>query len=121
MKTTSLIAFAGLALMACSPSDKPAVKAMSTPASAPPAVSTSAPAPETPVPPTSTSVTTEDTCGKAQYANLVGKLATDPGVPAASPTVRRITPGMQVTMDFAPARLDIRIGPDGKIAGLTCG
>ena len=57
----------------------------------------------------------------AQYAALVGKPATDPGVPPASPTVRHITPGMQVTMEFMPARLNLRIGPDGKITEITCG
>ena len=78
---------------------------MSAPASPPLVASTLTPARETPVPPTSvTSVTSRDTSGLAQYASLVGKLAMDPGVPLASLTVRRITPGMQLTYGLIPMR-----------------
>jgi hypothetical protein len=118
MKHLSLIGVAVLVLAACNPPDKPPENA--TPASAPASASAPAPPPAEAASPPATNAS-EDICGKAQYAALVGKPATDPGVPPASRTVRHITPGMQVTMDFMPARLNIKIGPDGKITEFTCG
>jgi len=104
---------AGLALMACSP---PATDtASTTPASTTPATPQSAPAP-TPPP-----ATAEDTCNMAQYAALVGKPSTDPGVPAAGPTVRIIKPGDQVTMEFMATRLNINLDDKGMIASMRCG
>lgn len=111
MKNTFLAVIAGVALMACSPSTEPAPAAPAEPAS------TSAPAPEpTPAPPVAA-----DTCNMAQYAALVGKPVTDPGVPAASVTVRIIKPGDQVTMDFLEARLNIDVDAAGNITGMRCG
>ena len=49
----------------------------------------------------------------AQYAALVGKPATDPAVPPAGRTIRRIRPGDQVTMDFVATRLDVDISAEG--------
>lgn len=117
MKHTSLALIAGLALMACSPSEPPAETAstMTPPASEP------APAPPPSVGTTPPTTVAEDTCNMAQYATLVGKPATDPGVPAASSTVRHIKPDSQVTMDFSPARLNIDINAEGVITGLRCG
>jgi hypothetical protein len=63
----------------------------------------------------------EDACNVAQYAALVGKPATDPAVPAASPGVRHIRPDTQVTMDFRPDRLNVDINADGVITGFRCG
>jgi len=120
MKHLPLIALAALALAACNPPENPSGKPPANAASASAPASTSAPPPADTASPPATNAS-EDTCSKAQYAALVGKPATDPGVPPASRTVRHITPGMQVTMDFMPARLNIRIGPDGKITQITCG
>lgn len=109
--------FAGLALMACNPPDKPDEpaapdeQAAATPAT-PPAADP-APAPVTPDP-------AADTCNKAQYAALVGKPATDPGVPPASRDVRHIRPDTQVTMDYRPDRLNIIIDDKGVITELKC-
>ncbi len=118
MKHISVITLAVFAMATCSPADKPS----ETPAPA------SAPASSTPAPPPAADAsnppaasTAEDACGKAKYADLVGKPATDPAVPPASPSVRHITPGMQVTMDFRADRLNIRIGVDGKITEISCG
>ena len=122
MKHLSLFAFAALALAACNQPENPSGKLSENAAAATTPASASAPPPpaaDTASPPATNA--SEDTCGKAQYAALVGKPATDPGVPPASRTVRHITPGMQVTMDFMPARLNLRIGPDGKITQITCG
>jgi hypothetical protein len=115
MKTALVALFAGAALMACSPSNEPTpAAAPTTPEPAP------APAPEpTPQAPGSDPAVT-DTCGMAQYAALVGKPATDPGVPAEGPNVRHIRPGTQVTMDFRADRLNIDINAEGVITGLRC-
>ena len=57
----------------------------------------------------------------AQYSALVGKPATDPAVPKASPTVRIIKPGDQVTMDFSATRLNIELDAAGMITSMKCG
>lgn len=56
-----------------------------------------------------------------QYLALIGKPATDPGVPAGSTSVRIIKPGDQVTMDFLEARLNIEVDAAGNVASLRCG
>jgi hypothetical protein len=108
---------AGLALMACTPSEPAQTASTETPAA--PASTPAEPAP----PPASTTPTdpAADTCNMAQYAALVGKPATDAGVPAAGPTVRHIRPGDQVTMDFQATRLNIDISAAGVITGMRCG
>ena len=106
---------AGLALMACTPSEPtktaateaPAAPAVSEPAAPPPAATPADPA--------------ADTCNMAQYAALVGKPATDPGVPPASATVRIIKPGDQVTMDLQATRLNVELDASGNIVKLRCG
>ncbi len=111
MKNTFLAVIAGVALMACSPSTEP------TPATPVEPASTPAPAPE----PMPAAPVVADTCNMAQYASLVGKPATDPGVPPAGPTVRIIKPGDQVTMDFLEARLNIDVDAAGVITAVRCG
>lgn len=119
MKNTLLMAVAGLALMACSPSEPtPTEPAPSTTGAADPAAT--APA-ATPAPAAAPQTPGADTCNMAQYASLVGKPATNSGVPAASPTVRIIKPDTQVTMDFAAAQLNIEVNSAGVITGLRCG
>lgn len=117
MKSTFLAVVAGIALMACSPA-----------AESPPAAPAAPPA-ETPVTPEAVAPTTPppsdpamaDTCNMAQYASLIGKPATDPGVPPAGATVRIIKPGDQVTMDFQATRLNVDVDAAGTITGLRCG
>ncbi len=107
---------AGLALMACTPSE-PAATMASTETPAAPAAAEPTPPAATPAP----ADPAADTCNMAQYASIVGKPATDAAVPPASSAVRHITPNTQVTMDFSPARLNIDINADGVITGLRCG
>jgi hypothetical protein len=112
MKNT-LALLAGIALMACSPTEPtPAAPAEQ------PAAPASEPAPAAP-PPADTA--TADTCNMAQYSALVGKPSTDPGVPPASATVRIIKPGDQVTMDFSATRLNIEVNSTGVITSMKCG
>ena len=115
MKKASLLIFAGVALMACTPADKPA----ETASTAPPPVTEPAPPPPAATPPPTDPAA--DTCNMAQYATLVGKPSTDAGVPPASATVRIIKPGDQVTMDFLANRLNIEVGADGNITAVRCG
>lgn len=61
-----------------------------------------------------------DACGAAQYAALVGKPITEPGVPAEGSNVRYIRPGTQVTMDFRADRLNIDIDANNVITGFRC-
>jgi hypothetical protein len=62
----------------------------------------------------------EDACHATQYAGLIGKPITEPGVPAEGPDVRHIRPGTQVTMDFRADRLNIDIDAAEKITGFRC-
>jgi hypothetical protein len=117
MKHTAMLLVTGLALMACTPSE-PAQTASTetttttTTETTPPPASEPAPPPADPA---------ADTCNMAQYASLVGKPSTDPGVPPASATVRHIKPDTQVTMDMQPTRLNIDIDATGNITGMRCG
>jgi hypothetical protein len=117
MKKASLLILAGVALMACTPADKPAETASTettttTTEPAPPAATPAPPAPTDPA---------ADTCNMAQYASLVGKPATDPGVPPAGATVRIIKPGDQVTMDFQGTRVNFDVDATGMITAIRCG
>ena len=114
MKHLSIALFAGLALMACSPSTEttpeaptpgPAAEGPVTPEAAPPADPANPPA---------------DACGAAQYAAFVGKPITEPGIPAEGPNVRYLRPGAQVTMDFRADRLNIDIDAADIITAFRC-
>lgn len=94
--------------MACSPSE---------PAPSIPTVEPSAAAPVEPAPPAEPPA---DACGSAQYAALIGKPITDPGVPPESPSVRYLRPDTQMTMDFRADRLNIDIDAEGMIKGFRC-
>jgi hypothetical protein len=119
MKKASLLILAGVALMACTPSNEPAATAPTDTASTP----TTEPTPPaaTPAPPATPTDPAADTSNMAQYASLVGKPSTDAGVPPASATVRIIKPGDQVTMDFQATRVNFEVGADGNITGIRCG
>ena len=62
-----------------------------------------------------------DACKAKSYAGLVGKPATDPGVPSPGRLVRHIRPDSIVTMDYVFARLNIEIDATGAITGVRCG
>ena len=117
MKRTALIV--GLALAACSPptpqGKPPAAPATPMPASAAPTTS----AANSTGNPTGNAV--EDPCNQAAYAGIVGRSEKDPMAPSAGPSVRRIHPGDQVTMEYRADRLDIDIDAKGVITGLRCG
>jgi hypothetical protein len=114
MKNLIIAFVAGAALMACSPSSEPA------PATPAPDAVASTPAPEPQPPVVDPTNPPPDACGAAQYAALVGKPITEPGVPAEGPDVRYIRPNSQVTMDFRADRLNIDIDANETITGFRC-
>lgn len=112
MKNLIIAFVAGAALMACTPSTEPAP--------APDAVASTPAAPEPQPPVVDPTNPPPDACGAAQYAALVGKPITEPGVPAEGPNVRYIRPNSQVTMDFRADRLNIDIDANETITGFRC-
>ena len=67
-----------------------------------------------------------DSCGLGSIADLVGKAVTETTADDArkrsgARTVRVIRPGMMVTMDFRPDRLNIVVDDKGKVTDLRCG
>ncbi|MGW8190895.1 I78 family peptidase inhibitor [uncultured Sphingomonas sp.] len=65
-------------------------------------------------------------CETTALAALVGKsftpaLEADARARAKARTVRAIRPGMAVTMDFRPDRLNIDIDEKNMVAGFRCG
>lgn len=114
MKHAAIAFLAGISLMACSPSETaPAEPAAPAPEVAGPVTPEAAPPVDVTNPP-------EDACHAAQYAGLIGKGITEPGVPAESADVRYIRPNSQVTMDFRADRLNIDIDAGEKITGFRC-
>ncbi|SEN31767.1 Peptidase inhibitor I78 family protein [Loktanella fryxellensis] len=61
-----------------------------------------------------------DTCGAADYADLVGLSLAATTLPVGL-NMRVTQPGDMVTMDFAPDRLNIRVDEAGLITSVTCG
>lgn len=64
---------------------------------------------------------TEDSCNAAQYAGLVGQDATALERELIMGPVRVIRPGMAVTMDFSPTRINFAIDGANRISRITCG
>ncbi|HVZ99764.1 MAG TPA: I78 family peptidase inhibitor [Caulobacterales bacterium] len=62
----------------------------------------------------------QDTCGMAAFQGLVGKPADEIDQSSLPPRTRIIRPGMMITQDFSPQRLNIRVAPDGKVSELGC-
>lgn len=64
--------------------------------------------------------TAADVCHASQFRSLMGTPASAIDRSTLPPHTRIITPGMMVTQDFSPERLNIRVAPDGKVAALQC-
>jgi len=66
----------------------------------------------------------EDACGAEQLAHLIGQPVPDAAALAAiegPARIRVIRPGQAVTMDHAPARLNIELDKNDIVARLRCG
>ena len=64
--------------------------------------------------------TAADVCHASQFRRLLGAPASSIDRSSLPAHTRIISPGMMVTQDFQPERLNIRVGPDGKVAALQC-
>ncbi|WP_084861869.1 I78 family peptidase inhibitor [Salibaculum halophilum] len=62
-----------------------------------------------------------DTCGAADHAGLVGQDATALERVLILGPVRVIRPGMAVTMDHRPDRINFSISEAGRITRIYCG
>lgn len=62
-----------------------------------------------------------DSCGAGDLQELVGQPESELQGMRFSQPVRVIGFGMPVTMDYAPGRLNIELGQDGRIARVWCG
>ncbi|MBL8543179.1 MAG: hypothetical protein JNJ63_05175 [Hyphomonadaceae bacterium] len=71
-------------------------------------------------PQTPDEATAQDSCGAARFRHLMGAPADQIDRAALPPRTRIITPGMMVTQDFSPQRLNIFVGVDGKVGSLRC-
>lgn len=104
MIRASLFAFALLAA-ACTP-----------PAETPPPEQ---PVAEQPAPQTAAEATAQDTCGAAQYRDLVGQNFAAVSLPAGN-NIRIIQPDSMVTQDFSAERINMIVGVDGIITAFEC-
>ena len=62
-----------------------------------------------------------DTCDAGPLANLIGQERTALERVLIMREVRLIRPGDVITQEVRPARINIEIGTDGRIASLYCG
>ncbi|MGL4321643.1 MAG: I78 family peptidase inhibitor [Paracoccaceae bacterium] len=61
-----------------------------------------------------------DACGAAELADMVGEPKTILETMKFAVPVRVIEPGMAVTADYSPNRLNFEIAEDGTIAKIAC-
>lgn len=122
--------FAGaLALAGCTQTDERAPSATPDPAPLP----TTHPAPPSPSAQPGPGTTTrpspepaDSECGAEKLGDYVNQLPSTEAMARIQTAVghdriRTIRPGDAVTMDFRPDRLNVEIGPDGRIKLFRCG
>ena len=63
----------------------------------------------------------EDTCGAAGFQGLVGQTGEIARLLELDRPARVIEPGMAVTMDYRPDRINFEIDEQGRIAVVRCG
>lgn len=63
----------------------------------------------------------EEACGASSLQGLIGQPEGVLATMRFSQVLRVIGPGMAVTMDYSPDRLNIDVGEDGLITRLWCG
>lgn len=63
----------------------------------------------------------DPTCPPFDFHALVGQLQSAAEGISYGGEMRIIRPGMAVTMDYSPSRLNVEIGADGRIARIFCG
>lgn len=75
---------------------------------------------ENPPPAAQLPAPSEDTCNANSYADLIGQDATALERVMILGQVRVIRPGMAVTMDYRPERINFNITQDGLIGSIAC-
>lgn len=85
------------------------------------AAACSAPLPAPGPAPARTALPGPDTCGRAPHVGLVGQDATALERVLIMRPVRVIRPGMAVTEEFRPDRINFEIDRAGRIAVIRCG
>lgn len=60
-------------------------------------------------------------CGGEDFEGWIGQTWNETKVALAGPNLRLITPGMAVTMDYNPQRLNVELDDSGTISALFCG
>ena len=64
--------------------------------------------------------TAADVCHASRFRPLVAAPASSIDRSTLPPHTRIISPGMMITQDFSPERLNIRVAPDGKVVAVEC-
>jgi hypothetical protein len=64
--------------------------------------------------------TAADVCHASRFRALIGTPASAIDRSTLPPRTRIISPGMMITQDFSPERLNIRVAPDGKVSAVEC-
>ena len=76
------------------------------------------PPPEIDMPRTGTDM---ESCGAAGFEGWIGQGWDETKVAQAGSKLRVITPGMAVTADYNPERLNVELDDSGTISALSCG
>src|SRR5262245_23677255 len=84
------------------------------------AVSPPSASPPAPPPNTAEEATAQDTCGASHWRQYIARPVGDIDRSRLPPRARVIMPGQMMTMDFSATRLNIRVGPDGKVTQVGC-
>jgi hypothetical protein len=71
-------------------------------------------------PNTAEEATAQDTCGASHWRQYIGRAASEVDRSTLPARARVIMPGQMITMDFSAERLNIRVGPDGKVTEVGC-
>ncbi len=64
--------------------------------------------------------TAADVCHASHFRSLIGTQASAIDRSTLPAHTRIISPGMMITQDFSPERLNIRVAPDGKVTSVEC-
>jgi hypothetical protein len=63
----------------------------------------------------------EDACGASGFQGLIGQTGEIARLIALDQPMRVIEPGMAVTMDYRPDRINFELDQEGRIATVRCG
>lgn len=73
-----------------------------------------------PAPPAVGEIPGPDECGRQAWLQAIGKNIDTLDIPQGKP-LRIIRPGMAVTLDYFPERLNIHVDDKGRVLDVNCG